>query len=486
MRHRIFNSVFAAAALTALITIVSIMLLFFPFMENEILGELQEEARLLVKGIEVEGTGFLDMVSEKERRITLIDTNGVVAFDSGTNPASLDNHINREEIREAIRTGEGSSIRFSDTLTCRTIYYATRMGDGRVLRVSVTQNYLIAMFAWLIGPALVIITAIIFFSAFFARRVSDNILRPLYDMDPEDPEDAEIYEEIRPLTQKILSQNRRIKEKVYRELEQKRRKQYEFTANMTHELKTPLTSISGFAELMMDGDVDRDTMQDFAHSIHDESARLVGLVNDIIKISELEEWGDDDAFGEVRLRDVADEVAERLAFSAKRKGVTIDVAADDVAVYGAEEILFEIVYNLCDNAIKYNVSGGRVSMGARAEEGGACFFVRDTGIGIPKEEQERVFDRFYMVDKSHSKEVGGTGLGLSIVRQGALIHGASIRVDSTDGSGTEIALYFPNTPNEEGAPNEDNTPNEEGTPNDDNTLNKEGTPNREGTPNEER
>ncbi len=443
MKHKIFNSLFAAAALTALVTIISMMLLFFPFMEGELLGELQEEARLIRKGIEVVGMDYLSMISEEERRITLIGSDGIVIFDSGTDVSALDNHINREEIRQAVTEGEGSSIRFSDTLTCRTIYYALRLADGRILRVSVTLNYLIAMFSWLIGPALFIITAVIFLSAFFARKVSDYILRPLYDMDPEDPEDAQIYEEIRPLTQKILTQNRKMKEKVYRELEQRQRTQHEFTTNMTHELKTPLTSISGFAELMMDGDVDQETVRDFAHSIHDESARLVGLVNDIIKISELEEWEDDYAFEEVFLEDVAKEAAERLSFSAKRKNITIDISGEPVSVYGVQEILFEIIYNLCDNAIKYNVPGGRVTMEMHKEEGGTVFLVRDTGIGIPKEEQERVFDRFYMVDKSHSKEVGGTGLGLSIVRQGALVHGAAIRVADVDGGGTEISLHFP-------------------------------------------
>ncbi len=446
MKHKIFNSVFTAAALTAVITIVSMMLLFFPFMENELLQELKKETALIASGVEAEGIASLARISEEERRVTLINNDGTVLFDSGRDVSVLDNHINREEIRQAMKKGEGSSIRFSHTLTCRTINYALMLSDGRILRNSINQYYLIAMFAWLIGPALVIITAVIFLSAFFAGKVSDNILRPLYEMDPEDPVDAEIYEEIRPLTQKILAQNRRIKEKVYKELEQRQRTQHEFTTNMTHELKTPLTSISGFAELMMNDDMEQETVRDFAHSIYDESGRLIGIVDDIIKISELEEWGDDYAFEEVSLKELSEGVVERLFLSAKRKNITLRISGEDIFVYGVADILYEMLYNLCDNAIKYNVAGGNVVVDICRKDGGVCLSVRDTGIGIPKKEQERIFERFYMVDKSHSKEVGGTGLGLSIVRQGALIHEAAIHVISGEGSGTEIILQFPDPP----------------------------------------
>ncbi len=444
MKRKIFDSVLMVTALTAMITVISLMFLFFPFMENEILKELQEEGKLIEKGIDMLGDSYLNQLSGKERRITLINTDGTVVFDSGTDVDVLDNHLNRDEVKQAIEKGEGSSIRLSNTLTKRTLNYAKRIEDGRVLRISVNQNYILALFSWLITPTLIIIAAVTFLSAFLAGKVSDNVLQPLYELDPEKPEDTKIYEEIKPLTQKIIAQNRKLKKKVYEEIKEKQKKQNEFTTNMTHELKTPLTSISGFAELMMNGGMDEETVKDFARSIYDETARLIDLVNEIIKIAEMEERTEEYQFTQVDLLAVTKEVKSRLEFSAEKKNIQISISGDKANVYGEENIIYEMIYNLCDNAIKYNVFGGRVGITIEEKENSVVFTVSDSGIGIPKEEQGRIFERFYMVNKSHSKEVGGTGLGLSIVHQGAMLHNARIGITSEEKQGTKIFLEFPN------------------------------------------
>ncbi|MBR1634058.1 MAG: HAMP domain-containing histidine kinase [Lachnospiraceae bacterium] len=309
--------------------------------------------------------------------------------------------------------------------------------------MSMDQNYVVAMLSWLIPPMGIIIAAVLFLSAFLSGKVSDNILKPLYDLDLEHPEENRTYEELRPLTQRIASQNRKLKEKIYEEMNKKNRKRNEFTVNMTHELKTPLTSISGFAELMMKDEMDFETVKDFSKSIHDESARLIRIVGDIIKVEEMDERMEGYIFELVDLNVIVKDVCERLKIAASKKDIKIEVTGKEAVVYGVENILFEMLYNLCDNAIKYNVEEGFIWINTYANQKGVFFCIKDSGIGIPSEEQERIFDRFYRVDKSRSKELGGTGLGLSIVRQGAVIHSADIRILSNEGAGTQIILEFP-------------------------------------------
>lgn len=443
MRRKIFNSVLFVTGLTAIITILSVMFLFFPFLENEILQEMKKEVDLIRVGMAEPENEYLGRVSDKDRRITLIAADGTVLFDSGLKIKEMDNHADRVEIRLANEKGEGSSLRFSDTLTHRTINYAKKLKDGRILRMSMDQNYVVAMLSWLIPPMGIIITAVFFFSAFLSSKVSDNILKPLYGLDLEHPEENSTYEELRPLTQRIESQNRKLKEKIYEEMSKKTRKRSEFTANMTHELKTPLTSISGFAELMMKDEMDFETVKDFSKSIYDESARLIRLVGDIIKIEEMDERMESYVFEPVDLNVIAKDVCERLKIAAAKKDIKVEVSDKEAVVYGVENILFEMLYNLCDNAIKYNVEEGFIQINTYADQKGAFFSIKDSGIGIPTEEQERIFDRFYRVDKSRSKELGGTGLGLSVVRQGAVIHSAEIRILSKERAGTQIILEFP-------------------------------------------
>jgi two-component system phosphate regulon sensor histidine kinase PhoR len=447
MKRRIFYSSLLVTTLTALITILLVLFIFFPFMETELLQEMQKEVDLIEEGMDGSDPAFLAKVADKDRRLSLIDKEGNVLFDSDSDVESLDNHADREEILQAEKNVSGSSIRFSRTLTVRTINYAKKLKDGNFLRMTISQNYVITLLAWLFPPIAIIIAVAVFLSVLISAKVSNSILKPLYELDLEHPEENEIYEEIRPLTERIVDQNRRIKEKIYMEMDQKSKKRHEFTTNLTHELKTPLTSISGFAELMMNEKVDEDTVKDFSRSIYDEAGRLIHLVGDIIKVGELDEKRGSYDFRPVDLKAVAEDVCKRLEMTASKRNIRVETPKDPAKINGVENILYEMIYNLCDNAIKYNKEGGMVRVSVFSDQQNAKITVEDSGIGIPKEEQSRIFDRFYRVDKSHSRELGGTGLGLSIVRQGADLHGAEIQIDSSEGKGTAVTLIFSNSKN---------------------------------------
>lgn len=443
MKKKIFTSILIVTFVAALVAIVSVSVLGVPFMENEILQELKIEAELISKGISTGGVEYLEGIPDNERRITLIDENGNVLFDTGVNANTLDNHKNREEIKQAIEKGYGSSIRFSDTMTIRTINYALKIDNNQIIRISVAQNYVLVILSWLIMPICVIISVIVLLSIILSDIVTRRILQPLNDLDLEHPEDSYVYEELKPLTRKIQVQNRKLKEKIYSELGQKQRRQSEFTANMTHELKTPLTSISGFAEILMQNDLEDNIIKDFAKSIYDEAARLITIVGDIIKLAEMDEKENEYHFENIDIVETSKDVITTLSSSAKNKNIEINLKGDKTFVYGEKRILHEMIYNLVDNAIKYNRKNGSVDIEIIKNKNNICFAVKDTGIGIPENEQKKIFERFYRVDKAYSKELGGTGLGLSIVQQGALLHNAKIELSSEVNIGTNIMLIFP-------------------------------------------
>ncbi|MBR5536975.1 MAG: hypothetical protein IKU58_03650 [Clostridia bacterium] len=297
----------------------------------------------------------------------------------------------------------------------------------------------------LFTPILAVLVVAMALSFFLAARLSRQITRPLGDIDLQNPDDREIYEELRPLVDRIRGQNRQIQQKVdelkvehYRQDTMRR----EFTANVSHELKTPLTSISGYAELIENGLVKPEDVPRFAGTIYREAQRLIVLVNDIIRLSRLE---DKDVVQETRdipLLDLCRETCSYLEEAAARRQVSLTVTGEAMTIHGVPQIAEEILYNLCDNAIKYNRPGGTVTVTVFSREGRPAVEVRDTGIGIPEKEQARVFERFYRVDKSHSKELGGTGLGLSIVKHGAAFLGARLELESTEGVGTAIRVIF--------------------------------------------
>lgn len=441
MNSKIFRSSFFTTLLVLIAAIVFIMGILFDVFENQIQREAATEAEYLARAVENEGAGFLSEFDGTDRRITLIDADGNVVFDNQTKAEALDNHAGREEIKQAMETGKGMSIRYSNTLTEKTLYYAVRLSDNSILRVSTNQYTVVAILLGLLQPILVILVAALILTAVLSSRVSKAIIKPINELDLEHPEKNETYEELTPLLRKISKQKATINKQM-EELKKKDNMRREFTANVSHELKTPLTSISGFAELMKSGDVPNETVTDFSKSIYDEAQRLISLVNDIIKISELDEKSISLESESVDLYELSNEIIDRLKSEASKKNVTLNLIGSKAEIVGVRKILDEMIYNLCDNAIKYNRENGRVDIVLNATEYRVYLTVRDTGIGIPKEHQSRVFERFYRVDKSHSKKVGGTGLGLAIVKHGALYHNADISLDSTEGKGTSITVSF--------------------------------------------
>jgi len=417
-------------------------MILFRFFEERSEDELKQESEAIASGTDEYGIGYLTRL-KSERRITLIDTDGTVLYDNEADPAEMENHKDRTEVKEAFSNGSGTSIRYSNTMTEETIYYALKLKDGQVLRIAATQD---SIYAWLIKlliPAGCIFGIAVCGSLIISSKLSRSILTPINNLNLDDPENNDTYEELHPLLERISTQNKMIRSQEREESEKREKFRREFTANVSHELKTPLTSISGFAELMKQGGMDEETVIDFSTTIYDESQRLITLVNDIIRLSSLEDRDIQYEWENVNLLGLSRDVASRLQSAADRKRVKILVIGREQNVYGIWDLIYEMVYNVCDNAVKYNKENGAVTITVGGDEKTASVSVEDTGIGIPKEDIDRIFERFYRVDKSHSKAVGGTGLGLSIVKHGAIIHHAHIHVHSTLGQGTEIILEFP-------------------------------------------
>lgn len=381
-------------------------------------------------------------------RITLIKPDGTVFYDSRIPLEKMENHLSREEIRQALETGEGSSQRYSQSLFEETVNYAVLLQSGNVLRVSMRQDTVWRLVYNLGFAMLLILLVAAMVSIILAARSSRKIVGNINKMDVENPDDRDIYDEMKPFVRRLITQNQQIHRQMEAIREEHRKQdllRQEFTANVSHELKTPLTSISGFAEIMRDGMVKESDIPHFADNIYKEAQRLMELVNDILKLSHLEDI-DERPYGErsmVELNSLCREVTSRLAMAAEKNDISIRCDGDHVTINGVQALLEEIVYNVCDNAIKYNKPGGWVHVTTRKDGEKAVIVIRDNGIGIPQADCDRIFERFYRVNKSHSKEVGGTGLGLSIVKHGMAFHAGQIVLHSTLGEGTEIRLLFP-------------------------------------------
>ncbi|MBR3033038.1 MAG: two-component sensor histidine kinase [Clostridiales bacterium] len=397
---------------------------------------LQQEAIYAEQGLHQGGISYLKTLGDVNR-ITWIDKNGDVLYDN-VFQLPIDNEKEHSEVAQAFETGEGKSIRTSENSGESTMYYARKCEDGTVLRlsrpVSAVRSALLA-----VRPILWVLILVLVISAVLSFRIAKQIVNPINAIDLDHPE-INKYPELAPLIDKIQEQKMTIQEEVSSR-EQMRR---EFSANVSHELKTPLTSISGFAELMSSGVVSEDKVQEFSKDIYKESQRLIALIDDIIKLSRLDENSDEPERADVDIYDLSAEVLDGLRPIAEKQGIKLTLAGNSTTVYGVYALLNEMIYNLCDNAIKYNNPGGSVNVEvAKKENGEVWLSVKDTGIGIPQKHQKRVFERFYRVDKSHSKEIGGTGLGLSIVKHGAQHHGAEVKLESEPGQGTKITLIFP-------------------------------------------
>ena len=549
MTSKIFRNSFLVGVAVFFLSIALFMGVLYQYFGSQLLIQLESEAALAARGVEMGSMDYLDGLSSANR-ITWIDAGGTVLFDNQADPAQMENHADREEVRAALESETGTASRYSTTLSQRTLYFAQRLADGTVLRVSSEQRSLPSLLLSMVQPILIILVLAVALSAVLASRLSKHIIKPVLAIDLEHPEDSDTYEELTPLLSRIKQQNQTIAQQMAQlrqkqneftaitenmsegfllldrqgrilshnsgalrllhaaapeerasyltlnrterfrqavdaaltgrrdeqlvdlggrccqllanpviqdgqvagavlvildvtEREQREELRREFTANVSHELKTPLTSISGIAEIIKGGLVKPQDIPGFADDIYGEAQRMIRLVEDILRLSQLDEGGSSLQTEEVDLYHLAQEVAGRLTPAAVKGQVTLEVTGGPVRISGVRQLLDEMISNLCDNAIKYNRPGGRVTISVSRSDRGAELSVSDTGIGIPPEDQSRVFERFYRVDKSHSKAIGGTGLGLSIVKHGAAFHGADLSLESQPGRGTTIRLTFP-------------------------------------------
>ena len=550
MTKKIFKSIMFVCALVLAVGLVAVMGILYSNFDGQMRKELSKEAAYLTYGVEQQGVDYLKNIKDKSARITYIDQDGIVLFDNEADVSEMKNHSDRTEFQKAEKYGAGESSRYSDTLSEKTIYYALRLKDGTVLRVSGTQDSVLALVENLIFPLCGLLCLMLILSGIMASAISKRIVKPINELDLESPKENQIYEELSPLLSKIHRQNREIQNQL--ELAKQQQEEFslitenmqeglividkytmilsanssawnlfhmdrvcqgesvycldreeefrhaieqvlsgehtelvlklngsdiqlianpvirdkktegavvllvnvteklereslrrEFSANVSHELKTPLTSISGFAEIMQGGLVKCEDIPQFAGRIYKESQRLLQLVEDVIQISQLDEEKTSYTWESVDVYQVCKNAFESLKEKAKRLNVHLYICGEYMKMEAVRTLLEEAVYNVCDNAIKYNRNDGSVSVFLTQTAQEIHIVVKDTGVGIPKEDQDRVFERFYRVDKSHSKEIGGTGLGLSIVKHAVGALKGSVILRSEEGNGTEICMKFP-------------------------------------------
>ena len=438
MRSRIQRSMILVLCITLAISYLLLTVAVYNQTFQNLQAEVEQEARYIKEAIDISGTDYLEAMDnvQQNTRVTVITPEGNVVYDTKDDELTLANHKNRIEVKAALLHGEGRDVRVSDTIKERSIYYALLLKDGNVLRVSRTVDNVLPMFIQVLPYITIIAVVMICFAIILARWQTSRLIRPINELDLNEPLKNEIYEEFKPLLERIDKQNK--------EKDAAAQMRKEFSANVSHELKTPLTSISGYAEIMKSGLVKPEDMPKFSERIYDEASRLITLVEDIIKLSKLDEERVEIEKEDVDLYELAMDVCSRLSLPAERKGVQIKVHGESVICHGVRPVLQEMIYNICANGIKYNKDGGKLDVWVGNTLSGKKVIVRDSGIGIPKEDLDRIFERFYRVDKSHSKQSGGTGLGLSIVKHGAMLHQAEVHVESELGKGTKMELIFKN------------------------------------------
>ena len=550
MTKRVFRSIFLASLAVLLAAVVLILGALYTYFSDVQAEQLRLQTALVAHALETEGVSYFDDLDTSDRRITWIAADGTVLYDSRSDSGVMENHLEREEVKDALATGSGTSFRYSDTLMERYIYTAQRLSDGTVLRLSAAQNTVPHLVLGVVKPIILVIGIAVALSALLAGQLTKNIVAPLNELNLDDPMSNREYVEIQPLLRRLDSQQVQLRAQS-QELRQKQKEfntvtrslseglvlmnssgtvlsinpaatrlleitpnclgadfgvanrnaaisalvekaltgekaeenvaltggeylaaaspvksdgavfgvvlllfdvtqkqkaealRREFTANVSHELKTPLHAISGYAELMKDGLVPPEDTRHFAEKIYSEAQRMIDLVEDTLRLSRLDEGAADMQWATIDLYETAKSAMQELTAPAELKNVSIRLEGTKTVIQGIPQLVSGIVFNLMDNAVKYNKDGGLVIVRLGQEKNQAVLTVTDTGIGIRPEHQERVFERFYRVDKSHSKEIGGTGLGLSIVKHAALILGAAIELDSTVGKGTIVTVRFP-------------------------------------------
>ena len=551
MTKKIFRSIVLVAAVVLLASLVVIVACMYRYSADAQERQIRDDLSLAAAGVSADGAEYLQKVAPSRFRLTWVAADGTVLYDTKADAGQLPSHADRSEIREALENGTGESTRYSATLLEKTLYYARRLDDGTVLRISVSRATVWVLVVGMLQPIVILLLIVLVLSAVLAKRLSKHIVEPLNELDLEHPLDNDSYEELAPLLGRISRQREQI-DRQLRELQRKTdefsqitrsmqeglvlldnhwtvlsinpaaqrlfgadagcvgedfltvershemsaaieaamqnghsefrlrkngriyqldltridsggevagavlltfditerenadQNRREFTANVSHELKTPLQGIIGSAELLKNGMVRPEDTARFVGHIRSEAQRLVTLIDDIIRLSQLDE-GDEMPTETVDLREIAQEAAEDLRGAAEKKHVSLSLEGEAAPVTGVRRLLYEIVYNLCDNAVKYNVDGGGVSIRVEQDGQTASVTVADTGTGIAPEHQGRIFERFYRVDKSHSKASGGTGLGLSIVKHAVQYHHGSIELQSAPGKGTTVRVFFPET-----------------------------------------
>lgn len=437
MKKKINGYMMLLAGLAITITVVLLSLVFYGGFRDQVIYDLRMTCTLLsdvydASGhyLEAAGTGAADL------RVTLIQPDGEVVYDSFTDAASLGNHLDRPEVKDALEKGEGISIRESDTMRHDTYYYAMRLSDGYLLRIAREAESL-WNFLFSAIPLILLAVALLFvMAAYMAHLLTRRLVHPIEEMaeNLENPTYQPPYPEIEPFVSTIRSQ--------HEELKKTSDLRREFTANVSHELKTPLTSISGYAELMENGIIQAKEVPHYAHEIRSSATRLITLINDIIQLSQLDSPVLEVIFEQVNVYAVAQKVVQALQINAAERQVTLTLTGSDAVICGNRSMIEELITNLCDNALRYNYKGGTVRVSVVPLKGRVILTVQDTGIGISQEDQARVFERFYRVDKSRSKETGGTGLGLSIVKHIVAKHDADIKLESELGRGTSVRVTF--------------------------------------------
>ena len=435
LTFRIFINTFLLGTLIYFVCAFLFISNMYGYFENQIFSELKTESNFLEKYVvdgDIEHLAYI----KTDNRITLIHPDGTVYFDSTKDAATLENHGSRREFLEARNKGYVQLSRFSSTMIEKTLYVARLLSNGDVIRISCNQHSVWVLVLGMSQILLVMLVIAVIVSAISAKLISKKVTGPLNKIDLENPEASDVYDELKPFTKRIAEENF---EKAQRE-----ELRQQFTANVSHELKTPLTSISGFAEILKTGETDKETTKDFAASIYDESQRMITLVNDIIKLSKLDEKSISLEKEDISLRELCREVMQALSASASSKNIEMNLSGDSGLINGVRPVIYEMIYNLVDNGIKYNVNGGKVNVIIQkiSDDHRVILTVKDTGIGIPASEKERIFERFYRIDKSRSKQNGGTGLGLSIVKHAAKYHNASILLDSEVGKGSTFTVIF--------------------------------------------
>lgn len=438
MRKTIYKSICIIIAITILLTTGLTFLIYYEGFSRNVRESIQNDGYVLQRLMDTcesntERIATLKSILSDYDRISIIDKNGSVIYDNKADISELDNHKSRSEVKEAAENGFGSSKRISKTTGSRIYYYAYRLNDGSILRVSRAVNDIYYIFKRIVPLMLVIIIIITAFAFYTTKKITKRIMRPINDINIDNPSENEVYDELKPFLKRIKDEAelKAQNEKIRRE----------FSANVSHELKTPLTSITGYAQMINNGMAKKEDILTFTGKIEKEAERLLLLINDIIELSNLDERG---IVAEeiIELSAIVQETIMSLESSAQKKNVTIFYGGSDAYIKGSRTMIGELAYNIIDNAIKYNKDGGRVRVFVGKTGDKAEISVKDTGIGIPNEDKDRIFERFYRVDKSHSKTVGGTGLGLSIVKHIAMCHNAEITVKSELNVGTTITVDF--------------------------------------------